>query len=98
MVQFLIEWSNYYYNEPPGFSSADNGSMHIHLLRWLGMEPKQNGLCGNLYSNLTADLPNLQPYHEFLECCCKSIPIGKHRHVNHPNEIFSVWIEGKLDP
>mmetsp|Transcript_17566 Transcript_17566/g.22758 ORF Transcript_17566/g.22758 Transcript_17566/m.22758 type:complete len:282 (+) Transcript_17566:645-1490(+) len=98
MVQFLREWANYYYIEPRGFSSADNGSMHIHLLRSLGVESKMSGRCGNKYSNLTADVNNLNPYHEFLKCCRESIPIGKHRHRNHPTEQFSIWIVGKIDP
>ena len=90
MIRFLMDWSRYDYRVPPGFSSADNGAIHIHLLRSLGIEPEEGGVCGKLYSNLTASVDNLQPYQEYLKCCRKSgLQIGMHRHADHPREQFS---------
>lgn len=98
MIHFLNEWSKYVNRQPPGFSSADNGSMHIHLIRSLGIETEEGGICGNKYNNLTAPVTNLKPYEDFLKCCRKNLAIGKHRHRNHPEEQFSVWVVGHVDP
>lgn len=65
---FLMRWANYEFQAPSGFSSADNGAIHLHLVRALGLEPFQNGTCAQLYDNLTAlvtDLGECDPRSSF---------------------------------
>ena len=63
---FLLRWSNFEYFKPSGFSSSDNGAIHLHVLHELGISgPKK---CAELYKNLIANVPNLNPYFEFVAC------------------------------
>ena len=54
---FLMDWAAFENETPPGFSSADNGAIHLHLLRVLGHHTTEK--CGKMYSNLTAPVTNL---------------------------------------
>jgi hypothetical protein len=54
------------FEKPPGFSSADNGAVHLHLLRVLGLTGAKE--CADQYHNLTALVDNLQPYFNFVAC------------------------------
>ncbi len=56
---FLMRWAQYEKEIPPGFSSADNGAIHLHLIRSAGLEPERDGTCGQKYYNLTAPVTNL---------------------------------------
>ena len=60
---FLLGWADYEKERPPGFSSADNGAIHLHLIRTLGMESSKNGRCAQKYYNLTALVTNLSEYY-----------------------------------
>ena len=97
MADFLREWANYETHQPKGFSSADNGSMHLVLLHYLGAEARPAdvsnltmaietsppGSCAEKYYNLTAMVNNLQPYQGFLQCTRQYLAIGKHRSSAH---------------
>ena len=76
---FLRGWALYEFIRPPGFSSADNGAIHLHLLRYLGMETWQPiGPCGHLYKNLRSPVTNLTDYWNFVACTRKSLISTKH--------------------
>ena len=47
---FLVTWATYERFIPPGFSSADNGAIHLALLVGLGYNATR---CHQLYNNLT---------------------------------------------
>ena len=51
---------------PSGFSSSDNGAIHLHLLHELGIVGHKR--CGKLYHNLNANVMNLGPYFQFVAC------------------------------
>ena len=77
---FLRGWAKYEFLMPPGFSSADNGALHIHLLRYLGVEgmlptSTRANKCGSMYSNLNAPVTNLEPYWNFVKCTRESLRI-----------------------
>lgn len=41
-IAWLRGWSELWRHSPPGFSSADNGALHMHLLRVIGANGMQN--------------------------------------------------------
>lgn len=41
-IAFLKGWSELWKSRPPGFSSSDNGALHIHLMRAVGMDGLHN--------------------------------------------------------
>jgi hypothetical protein len=65
-----MRWADYEKEMPPGFSSADNGAIHLHLVRTLGMEPLEGGACAQLYYNLTALVTNLGEYNDLAKRVC----------------------------
>ena len=66
---FLRSWAQYQFHQPRGFSSADNGALHIHLLRTLGFEGWEPlGKCGSLYSRLHMPVTNLTDYWDYITC------------------------------
>ena len=77
--KFLMEWAAYEQYRPPGFSSADNGAIHLHLLRSLGFEEAEtNGACEMMYNNLTEPVTNLNPYWAYVECTRKKTRPGSY--------------------
>ena len=77
--KFLMEWAAYEQHRPPGFSSADNGAIHLHLLRSLGFEEAEtNGACEMMYNNLTESVTNLNPYWAYVECTRKKTRPGSY--------------------
>ena len=66
---FLKAWAHYNVHLPVGFSSYDNGALHIHLLRALGIEPPPRiGTCGMLYHTLKSSATDLTEYWNFVTC------------------------------
>lgn len=74
---FLLGWAEFEHESPPGFSSADNGAIHLHLLRALGRPTAEK--CGRMYSNLTALVTNMKPYESFVECTRETLPAGVYK-------------------
>ena len=62
---FLNMWANFDYQVPRGFSSADNGAIHLAVLQAVG---KVNMKCVDKYHALTAGVTNLNPYFDFVAC------------------------------
>lgn len=65
-LRFLMQWSEYVHRQPPGFSSADNGALHAHLISTLRLAGREK--CLDMYQNLTDDSMHLDPYMEFVKC------------------------------
>ena len=71
---FLRSWAQYEQHQPRGFSSADNGALHIHLLRFLDFEKwSPVGKCGQEYNRLVAPVTNLDTYWHYVNCARESI-------------------------
>ena len=69
---FLRRWANYEFSRPPGFSSADNGAIHVALLEYFGLARK----CVKRFYKLTADAMDLHPYFSFVSCARHALGMG----------------------
>ena len=67
VLEFLRYWAHFRFRQPSGFSSADNGALHLALLEML--ELPQSSEVQQLYSNLTATGTS----------CCSLIMLCIHR-------------------
>ena len=47
------------------------------MRRVVGLEDRQDGECGQLYRNLTADSTNLTPYLQFVDCARQNVTAGR---------------------
>lgn len=65
VLEFLRYWAHFRFRQPSGFSSADNGALHLALLEIL--ELPETLEVQQLYSNLTENVENLQPYWHFIQ-------------------------------
>ena len=65
---FLRSWASWARRVPRGFSSGDNGAIHLHLVQVLGFQ-ETGGECHKLYDALVAGVDNLDPYFAFVQCC-----------------------------
>ncbi|CAK9092818.1 unnamed protein product [Durusdinium trenchii] len=63
--QFLRNWASFKWRRPPGFSSADNGALHVALME--ALERPEATRVAELYGNLTAMVEDLTPYWHFVE-------------------------------
>jgi hypothetical protein len=63
--RFLLHWASYNHRRPTGFSSSDNGGIHLALLDALQLDRAH---CSGLYERLEALVDNLEPYWEFVRC------------------------------
>ncbi|KAL7545114.1 hypothetical protein ACHAWF_008470 [Thalassiosira exigua] len=87
---FLMEWADYENLMPTGYSSSDNGAIHLHLIRTVGSEPKDEAApCASLYHNLTEPVTNLEPYWAFVRCTRRSIPAGSYDEEGLTIRIFA---------
>lgn len=76
---YLRGWAKYEFFPPPGFSSADNGALHIHLLRSLGIEEfKKQGKCGRMYANLQKGVNDLSDYWDYVHCSRETLVTDEH--------------------
>lgn len=82
--EFLRRWALLRSRKPPGFSSADNGALHVALVNILELEGAEN--VSALYSNLTALVDNLDPYWDFVRAAEKVL--GPPRAWNLANTAF----------
>eukprot|EP00439_Symbiodinium_sp_Y106_P083430 s585_g23.t1 len=62
---FLRQWASMKDRQPPGFSSADNGALHVVLVETLELSGASR--VRELYAGLEAKVDNLQPYWSFVE-------------------------------
>eukprot|EP00927_Polykrikos_kofoidii_P046521 TRINITY_DN40738_c0_g1_i1.p1 TRINITY_DN40738_c0_g1~~TRINITY_DN40738_c0_g1_i1.p1 ORF type:complete len:682 (+),score=56.37 TRINITY_DN40738_c0_g1_i1:151-2046(+) len=64
--EWLIGWANRMSRIPKGYSSADNGALHVHVIETLQLN--KSDICVKKYSKLVADVTNLGPYFDFVNC------------------------------
>ena len=83
-LAFLNEWAQYEYKRPPGFSSADNGAIHLHLAETLFRNSESDttktdlDICSLKYQNLTESVENLDPYFSYVGCTREIVPAGSY--------------------
>jgi len=65
-LEFLMGWAQYYWHQPKGFSSADNGAIHVHILESLGVPGHDD--CRKAYQNLVSLVPGGSEYFHFVNC------------------------------
>jgi len=64
---FLMRWAEFSYFQPDGFSSSDNGAIHLHLIQTLQL--KGANRCRDLYSKLDSyNTSHLDDYFGFVSC------------------------------
>lgn len=66
---FLRFWTRFFYKQPPGFSSADNGALHAALALFARARPDVASPCETGYANLTTDVTNLTLYFKWIKTC-----------------------------
>lgn len=79
--EFLRTWAGYENQKPVkgGYSSADNGALHLHLLRSMGLELKfPPGKCADLWTNLSERVTNLTQYWAYVTCTREHLPEDTH--------------------
>ncbi|CAE7464049.1 unnamed protein product [Symbiodinium pilosum] len=69
--EFLRRWAYLRSHKPPGFSSADNGALHVMLVNILELQGAEQ--VNELYGNLTATVDNLEPYWTFVRAAKKAL-------------------------
>lgn len=69
---FLRGWANHEFSRPPGYSSYDNGAIHVALLEYFGLGRE----CVKEFQNLTANAKNLHPYFSFVSCARHELGMG----------------------
>ena len=85
-IQFLRTWADYGFVIPKGFSSADNGAIHLVLLQALGIPAPA---CVRAYESLVALSDDLRSYFEFVGCTRRAMgPASRRWEVGHRE---SVW-------
>jgi len=65
-IDFLKRWSNFYFEQPKGYSSADNGAIHIAILEALHVGGHEE--CRKSYANLVSLLSAGPEYWKFVGC------------------------------
>ena len=78
---FLRTWSQYEFMMPPGYSSFDNGAIHLHLLNVFNHQNDTLiGQCRKLYDALNLPMQNLSKYWEYVSCTRKDLPPGPYKY------------------
>eukprot|EP00747_Dinoflagellata_sp_TGD_P118202 gnl/TRDRNA2_/TRDRNA2_172764_c3_seq2.p1 gnl/TRDRNA2_/TRDRNA2_172764_c3~~gnl/TRDRNA2_/TRDRNA2_172764_c3_seq2.p1 ORF type:complete len:625 (+),score=96.13 gnl/TRDRNA2_/TRDRNA2_172764_c3_seq2:169-2043(+) len=81
---FLMKWADWFFHQPQGFSSADNGAIHVHFLQTFKLPGAE--VCAKMFADLVAELPNMQPYLAFASCAMKVLGThGKYRVQDGPS-------------
>lgn len=62
----MMGWAERMCCIPKGYSSADNGAIHVHIIETLKLRGAER--CVKKYAALVADVTNLAPYFEFVNC------------------------------
>eukprot|EP00392_Amoebophrya_sp_AT5.2_P001715 g1717.t1 len=71
---FLTQWASMAKTCPSGFSSADNGAIHLAIPRALGISTKK---CEDQFSALNGTVvTGMDSYFEFVACCREELGMG----------------------
>lgn len=69
-VAFVSQWLAYNSPKPAGFSSSDNGALHLAVLRLLRPENPETIERAKDYYALTSSSSNLKPYFDWVQDTC----------------------------
>ena len=69
---FLKMWAELEFSEPIGFNSADNGAIHIALLKQFDIGNK----CIEQYNGLNTTVDNLKPFFIVIHCARQALGMG----------------------
>eukprot|EP00747_Dinoflagellata_sp_TGD_P109200 gnl/TRDRNA2_/TRDRNA2_170605_c0_seq3.p1 gnl/TRDRNA2_/TRDRNA2_170605_c0~~gnl/TRDRNA2_/TRDRNA2_170605_c0_seq3.p1 ORF type:complete len:540 (-),score=83.89 gnl/TRDRNA2_/TRDRNA2_170605_c0_seq3:91-1539(-) len=83
----LMEWANFIDRRPRGYSSEDNGAIHILLIERL--ELKGAAHCADVYSKLVSNIPGGEEYFTFVNCALNLI--GKPRTYHLRDGAITLW-------
>ena len=71
---FLKMWADLEFDTPEGFSSADNGAIHVALMKWfIGLNDTRVVQCMSAYNALKDPVTNLNPYWNFVNCARRTL-------------------------
>lgn len=85
---WLMEWADRYNKIPKGYSSADNGAVHLQLLDTLQLQGREK--CRNHYNALVAPVTDLGPYFQFVNCVKHLLGRPRHWRVK-AGESLVIW-------
>eukprot|EP00928_Gymnodinium_smaydae_P039462 TRINITY_DN26957_c0_g1_i1.p1 TRINITY_DN26957_c0_g1~~TRINITY_DN26957_c0_g1_i1.p1 ORF type:complete len:1121 (+),score=244.71 TRINITY_DN26957_c0_g1_i1:157-3519(+) len=85
---FLMQWAGWMSHQPKGYSSADNGAIHQHLVETLQLPGTDR--CRKKYRALVADVSDLDPYFDFVRCTKQLLGPPRHWNVKGGGRI-TVW-------
>ncbi|CAD7942884.1 unnamed protein product [Amoebophrya sp. A120] len=71
--RFLRQWASWEEQRPPGYSSADNGAIHMAVPEALGVSASH---CEKKFAALTSDVTDLSPYAKVLLCVRQHLGMG----------------------
>ena len=82
--KFLKMWADLEFLAPKGFSSSDNGAIHVALMKWfIGINKTRVKQCISIYNALEDPLEepfkvsNLKPYWKFVNCARRTLGMGE---------------------
>ena len=76
-------------------AQSASGAIHLHVRRVVGLEDKEEGLCGQLYRNLTAGVDNLDPYYKFVTCARRNVTASRMEAADGSGLTLSLLGKGK---
>eukprot|EP00930_Biecheleria_cincta_P020725 TRINITY_DN15517_c1_g1_i7.p1 TRINITY_DN15517_c1_g1~~TRINITY_DN15517_c1_g1_i7.p1 ORF type:complete len:676 (+),score=105.00 TRINITY_DN15517_c1_g1_i7:244-2271(+) len=86
---WLMGWTSFDSRMPKGYSSADNGAIHVHLVETLQLEGAER--CAQQYAQLTSKVENLHPYFAFINCTKTLLGPPRHWQMESPGEVLTIW-------
>jgi len=90
---FLKGWADFEHLVPKGFSSADNGALHVHLLQFLNLRGANK--CRQIYDAMVSLDAAGPEYWNFVNCT--KLALGLPRRWLHPSRKGSVAIWPRLN-
>eukprot|EP00747_Dinoflagellata_sp_TGD_P047059 gnl/TRDRNA2_/TRDRNA2_144788_c0_seq1.p1 gnl/TRDRNA2_/TRDRNA2_144788_c0~~gnl/TRDRNA2_/TRDRNA2_144788_c0_seq1.p1 ORF type:complete len:563 (+),score=71.13 gnl/TRDRNA2_/TRDRNA2_144788_c0_seq1:98-1690(+) len=64
--KFLMDWANWIDRRPKGYSSEDNGAIHLHVAKTMQLVGVER--CEQMFASLVALSDNLNPYFDYVKC------------------------------
>lgn len=84
---FLRRWASYCHQRPPGYSSSDNGAIHLVVAETVMLEGTDR--CRELYRGLDLPVTNLSKYWNFVRCVVDTLGPARAWHL--PGGRITIW-------
>jgi len=84
---FLRKWASYNFEMPKGYSSSDNGAIHLVLQEMVQVEGFER--CKRMYKALETPVTELDPYFAFVKCVLDRL--GPPRDWRSKGGVVTVW-------